>query len=170
MTDTGSDLRSRWLGNPRILFSMLLLRIMLEPLSDTTAAPLSRLLLSFTVAAAVHATCTTPRDRRIAFVLGIPALTAIWWARLSEIGILDLVAFGLVVVLYLFIVARMLLRIVKAESVDGDTLFLAATCFLLIGATWALFYHAVVFLDPSALSGISESTDIALRPDLYYFR
>jgi len=167
MTDTVSGHRSRWLGNPRILFAALLLRMILQPLSDTTAAPLNRLLLSFTVAAAVYVSCTTLRDQRIALILGIPALVAIWWARLGEIESLNLVAFGLVVLLFMFILAQMLMRIVKAESVDGDTLFLAATCFLLIGTTWALFYHAIVFMDPTAISGISEATGIAMRSDLY---
>jgi hypothetical protein len=162
-------LRSRWLGNPVFLFTTLLLQIVLQPLPLSTAVPLKRLLLSLTLVGAVNMVCIKPRDRHIALGLGIPALLAIWAARVVAVDLLTLLAFLFVILLYVFIVVRMLTRITRAESVNWDTIFLAASCFLLIGTIWALFYHTIVLLDPSAISGISESTATNLIPDLFYF-
>jgi hypothetical protein len=169
MANLKGVLGSRWLGNPRFLFTTLLLQIVLQPLPLLTAVPLKRLLLSLTLVGAVNMVCIKPRDRHIALGLGIPALLAIWATRILAVDLIAPLAFLLVILLYVFIVVRMLSRITRAESVTGDTIFLAASCFLLIGTIWALFYHTIVFLDPSAISGISESTATNLIPDLFYF-
>jgi hypothetical protein len=152
-----------------ILFAALLLQIVLQPLSLSTAAPLNRLLLSLTVVGSVYVVCIERRDRRIALGLGILALAAIWVARVVAIDSLTLAAFVLVVLLYAFIVARMLVRIARPGAVNADTIVLAASCFLLIGTTWALLYHIIIHVDPTAISGISAPPDRTLSPDLFYF-
>jgi len=162
-------IRSRWLGDPRVLLVALLLQIILQPLARTTDLPLSRLLLTLTVAAAVDMACAERRDLKLGLGLGVPAVVLTWLARLTAGTILTQIAYAFTVALFIFILNRMLRRVIRARIVGSDTIYLSICCYLIIGAAWSYIYFPIEHFAPGSFNGLSSAGPEAVIADLFYF-
>jgi hypothetical protein len=161
--------RWRWRGNPRLLLLILLLRIVLYPLLASSDAPLARIFNTLTVLAVIDLACTNRRDTIISFALGVPAILLTWLGDVLTTPALDHAAYAVVVALYLFVLVRMLRRLVRAEVVDEDTIVLAICSFLILGASWTLLYIPVEFYWPGSFAGLDTTSPGATIDDLFYF-
>ncbi|MBD3221249.1 hypothetical protein GF314_08390 [bacterium] len=170
MMRADADGRSRplWRGNPRLLLGALVLQIVLLPVAGWTDFPVARVLSTLTILGALDLACRNRRDMTIGLGLGIPAIVLTWVSTLPGTQSLHHVTYLFVIALYLFILNRMLRRVVGARIVDADTIVLAICSYLILGAVWALAYIPLVHYAPGSFVGLDGADTAARVDDLYY--
>lgn len=123
-------------------------------------------------AAAVYAVSEDRRRLVLALSLGVPSLVG-GLEALAGIDILPGRALALVFALafYLYAAGSITAHVLKVEEVAADTLFGAASAYLLLGFVWALLYTLLERLQPGSFSHVAGpgASDAATLVDLLYF-
>ncbi len=99
--------------------------------------------------------------------VGIPGLALSWLTRLTEVSwLVSLLTAGLLVACWLLVTVMMLAHILATRRVNSNTLFCAASAYLLLGVTWAGIYQILVLLDPGAIKSLGPDSSWG---DFVYF-
>jgi len=104
------------------------------------------------VLAAIVVAADTHRHLRSGLALGMPALALTLGGYFVQNDVLSWLTYGVVLLLYVYIVQLMLAKIFKASTVTLDTIGYALCTYMLLGLIWTLFYAPVAALDPAAFS------------------
>ena len=154
------------------LFLLLSLLLLLFAYPYGQVRPLLILILNgMTLIAGVYAVSTIRRHVVIAAVIStIQVLSAVIHLKTGSI-LSDLIAFALIAIFYIYVLAIVLAYVVKGTEVTGDEILGAVSIYLLLGFTWACFYRIVFSLQPEAFS-VSETLLLSTgrsQPDFVYF-
>jgi hypothetical protein len=124
-----------------------------------------------TFVAGIYAVGTIKRHVVMAAVISV--LQVLFAGVYVKTGLVlpDLVAAFLITIFYLYVLVIVLAYVVKGVEVTRDEILGAVSVYLLIGFTWASFYHIVFSLQPDAFSVSDAFLTIAgrLQPDFVYF-
>jgi hypothetical protein len=107
-------------------------------------------LFSVVFLSAVPAVGGRRRTMVLALVLGAPALAATWARHLWPDRITDLLADGPAAVFVTFVIAHLLLFILRAPWVNAEVLCAAIATYLMMALLWAFAYTIVARLVPDA--------------------
>lgn len=114
----------------------------------------------FMVVSAIFVTADNKKHLLIGLGLGVPSLIMVGLSYWLDNNTLAWCTYGLLLLLYLFIIRLMLLQIFYAEVITINTIGLALCTYILIGTIWVLFYTPIVHLDPNAFSvPLKDETD-----------
>lgn len=110
------------------------------------------------VVAAIHYTTESNRPTVIALVLGGLFLLLVFFRILDTTDLIAGDPFGPTIylagcVFFLYATVRLLLLVVRATRVDGDTLYGSAAVYFLIGLSFAFIYSFIDSVHPGAFSG-----------------
>ena len=104
------------------------------------------------ILAAVYVTADNKRHLLVGMALGIPSLVLILVGYRTDNHILDWFTYGLLLLLYTYIIRLMLFQIFYAKVITVNTIGFALCTYILIGTIWVLFYTPVIAMDPYAFS------------------
>jgi hypothetical protein len=154
------------------LFLLLSLLFLLFAYPYVQVRPLLILMLNgITLIAGVYAVSTIRRHIVIAVVIGtLQVLSAVIHLKTGSI-LSDLIAFALIAIFYIYVLAIVLAYVVKGTEVTKDKIVGAVSIYLLLGFTWASFYRIVFSLQPEAFS-VNETLLVSTgrsQPDFVYF-
>ena len=115
-------------------------------------------LLSLVLISAVLAVADTRRTLVIAILLAIPTLTARWinYFRPDLVRPWVFLIGGLL--MFIFVVARLLRFVLRAPSVTTDVLCASISAYLMLGLTWTLAYWLVDRLTPGGAFSFNTSS------------
>jgi hypothetical protein len=176
MEDTNARKRTlrslRYAFKDSCLFLLLSLLLLLFAYPYGKVHPLLVLCLNgLTLIAGIYAVGTIRRHVFTAFVISIlQVLCAAVYLKTGSI-LSDLVAAFFITIFYLYVLVVVLAYVVKGAEVTRDEILGAVSIYLLIGFTWASFYHMVFSLQPEAFAVNDAFVTIAGRsqPDFVYF-
>jgi hypothetical protein len=134
-----------------VLLFALLLQIFLsgQDIGGTFFHFLVRILV---ILAAVYVTADHKKHFIIGMSLGIPSVVLVSQNYRTANDIVGWISFGLLFLLYVYIIRLMLIQIFFAKVITLNTIGFALCTYILIGTIWVLFYTPVVALDPNAFS------------------
>jgi len=151
-----------------LLLIAMFLQILLSPIGYPDSL-LPLILRECIVLAAVFMAADTRRHLVIGLSLGIPSFIMLLVSHGTETPVTDLIAYLMVLALYLFIIRLMLNRIFYTKVVTVNIIVLGLCTYLLLGQIWMLFYAPLAAYDPGAFSQpiVTEGSDAGLT--LTYF-
>ena len=109
-------------------------------------------LLSLVMIFAVLAVGGRRQSLIVALVLLVPALAGKWLNHLRPDLLHPAIYLTVVILFFLFVVARLLVFVVRAPRVDANVLCAGVAGFLMLGMVWATAYLTVARLDSAAFS------------------
>jgi hypothetical protein len=133
---------------------------------------ISVLSLDILLAAVLASNC--PRDRAIAWTLGVPSLAAYGTCLVAGGNLLWGVAHGLGIVFLVYTMIVVARYVSSAKRVSWNTVSAALCIYLLFSVSYAMLYSILVILDPSSFSYTigdgkwTESDSQFLITGLYY--
>jgi hypothetical protein len=114
----------------------------------------------FMVVSAIFVTADNKNHLLVGLALGVPSLIMVGLTFWLDNTVLAWCTFGLLLLLYIFIIRLMLLQIFYAKVITINTIGLALCTYILIGTIWVFFYTPVAHLDPNAFSvPLGDDTD-----------
>ncbi len=134
-----------------VLLLALLLQILLSG-PDMGGRLFDLIVRILVILAAVYVTADNKRHLLVGMSLGIPSLVLVLVSYRTENHILGWFTYGILVLLYLYIIRLMLFQIFYAKVITVNTIGFALCTYILIGTVWVLFYTPVVAMDPYAFS------------------
>ncbi len=162
-----------------VLLAVLLTNLLVTPFLPEAAfdLPVSRLLFSATLVAAVYAASRRLRAFAIAAVLAAPAIVADWFSLYTDTLTVDYVYMTLGGLSLTLVAVVILNTILRENQVRLDTIFGGICVFLLIGVVWSVVYAAVELALPGSFSqgGVSiteinkGTLDVSRHHQLRYF-
>jgi hypothetical protein len=151
-----------------LLLVAMFLQILLSPFGYPDSI-LPLVMRECIVLAAVFMAADTRRHLVIGLSLGIPSFIMLLVSNGTDTPVTDLIAYLMVLALYLFIIRLMLNKIFYAKVVTVKIIVLGLCTYLLLGQIWMLFYAPLAAYDPGAFSQpiVTEGSDAGLT--LTYF-
>lgn len=109
-------------------------------------------LLTIVMASAVVAVGGRHKSLAIAMILLAPALAGKWVNHFRPDLLHPAIFLGTSIAFFAYVIARLLVYVVRAPRVDANVLCAGVSGFLILGLTWAPAYLAVARLNPSAFT------------------
>ena len=149
-----------------ILVALLLLLFLAQPWSPSTRVV--SVLYGAIFASALFAVAPSRRLLTVGLILMIPAIAYnVFFPEadvpIQVVGTLTSLAF-IVLVISIFLV-----RIFRHSEVSSATVSGSICVFLFMGIAWAIAYRLTLVLDPTAFSGLTNSSIAEQSTDLFYF-
>jgi hypothetical protein len=166
------------LGSLRYVFKDSCLFLLLSLLLLLFAYPYGRVrpllvlgLNSLTLISGIYAVSTIRRHVVIAALISTLQVLMAAISLKTGATLTDVIAAAFISVFYIYVLVIVLAYVVKGAEVTRDEILGAVSIYLLIGFTWASFYHIVFSLQPAAFSVSDAFLNIAGRsqPDFVYF-
>jgi hypothetical protein len=120
------------------------------------------------IVSAVWVCATTRRALAIAVALGIPAAVLAWISTPQVLSPLNVASLLCGAALWIYVVALMLLRILRTRVVTLQTLYLAVSSYMLLGFVWTAGYIVVELVNGGAFNIPGGSAE-PVWVDLYYY-
>jgi len=134
-----------------LLLIAMFLQILLSPIGyPNSIVPL--ILREIIIITAIFMAADTKRHLTIGLSLGIPSFILLLVAHGTDNVVIGWVSYGVVVILYLYIIRRMLNQVFNSPVVTVNTIAMAICCYVLLGQMWMLFYAPLAVYDPGAFS------------------
>ena len=92
------------------------------------------------IVSAVWVCADTRRALVIAVALGLPAAVLTWLATPQELNVFSVASLLFSAALWIYVLALMLLRIVRTRVITRETLYLAVSSYMLLGFVWTMAY------------------------------
>lgn len=151
-----------------VLLLVLLLQIGFQPL--VPRVPLLSLAMSLgLILATMFMVGDSRRHLTVGLILGVPGGLGLILGEIQGVGPQTWLAFGFLVLLYLYVLVLMLQKIFRAESVSLDTIGLAMCTYVMLGRLWTLFYIPLAHFDPDAFVFNAGMGGASLSDNLQYF-
>lgn len=153
-----------------LLLGSLVLLLLLSPLLDGDAAGSLLLTALFTLVMLAAVFAASARRRTLAVALGfaIPWVYMSWLHPLWRADTTDVIASLLLAGLSLFVLALVLTRVVRSETVGFDTICGAIAAYLLTGVIWAVCYGIIEALAPGSFDFREGVTETVWNRLLYF--
>ena len=121
------------------------------------------------VVSAISVAGVTRRSLVIGASLGIPAGVFGFLANHSDIGYVNSLSYLFNAALYIYMLVLMLRRIFLTQKVTKETIYLAITCYLMMGLTWTVVYIPLEIWAPGSFTFSADLPPKVFWVDLYYF-
>ena len=150
------------------LLILILLMHLLVPWLEGTFFRGYALLVLFALVqvAAVNTVVGKPRTFRIAIALLVLSQGLLWFAVFDGSPAAKAVSYAGWIVFDAYVIAILLLHLVRSKEVDADTVIGGICIYLLIGFAWIGVYMLVETLQPGSFRGMSGASK---WPDFFFF-
>ncbi len=122
----------------------------------------------FVIVSAVSVCASTRRALAIACALGFPAAILSWLTTPGIMSPLNVASLIFGAALWVYVVALMLLRILRTRTVTLETLYLAVSSYMLLGFLWTAGYIGADLIGGGAFNIPAGSAD-PVWVNLYYY-
>ncbi len=129
---------------------------------------LTDLLEILVIVSAVWVCATTRRALVIAACLGLPTAVLAWITTPEVLSPLNIASLLCGAALWIYVVALMLLRIVRTREVTRETMYLAVSSYMLLGFVWTAAYILVELVHGGAFNIPGGSAE-PVWVNLYYY-
>ncbi|MCK5379513.1 MAG: hypothetical protein KAJ78_08910 [Acidobacteria bacterium] len=120
------------------------------------------------IVSAVWVCATTRRALAIAAGLGLPTAVLAWITTPQALSPLNITSLLFGAALWIYVVALMLLRIVRTRKVTRETMYLAVSSYMLLGFVWTAAYILVELVTGGAFHMPVGSAE-PVWVNLYYY-
>jgi voltage-gated potassium channel len=153
-----------------VLLVTLILLLVIQPMvrGFSSRNPVSSVLCSLVLVAAILSLCQGRWPTRLALILGVPAILGRWSAYIFSTSGVDFVALTdhCVEILFLGFVAVMILRAIFTQgSISLDSIFGAICAYLILGMAWGSMYSVIEVLNPGSFQATGELAEALQSAD-----
>ena len=169
MSATATENRPSW--RFAYLLGSLFLLILLHPLlaGHRWGPVLLDIFLSLVVIASVFAVSKKTATRILFALLMVPVLVARWLLYLVPNDWVLVLGLGIGSAYIALVAARILLYVIKQQSISTETILAALSVYLLFGLSWGMIYAIIEQLSPRSFAFPATQLSADLLRELVYF-